>query len=91
MGPGMMMPPGLGRMGRFGPLPAMVALGVGAVVLGVGLWWLLERTFWHKYFPTQMPPPPMQTPPPGSVPPPPPPKDPLPPGDETGEGGAQEP
>ena len=35
MGPGMMMPPGLGRMGRFGPLPAMVALGVGAVVLGI--------------------------------------------------------
>ena len=31
MGPGMMMSPGMGRMGRFGPLPAMVALGVGAV------------------------------------------------------------
>ena len=87
-----MMAPGMGRStGRFGSLPAMVALGVGAVVLGVGLWWLLERTFWHKYFPTQMPPPPMQTPPPGSVPPPPPPKEALPPGDETGEGGAKEP
>ena len=87
----MMMSPGLGRMGRFGSLPAMVALGVAAVVLGVGLWWLLERTFWHKYFPTQMPPPPMRTPPPGSVPPPPPQKEALPPGDETGEGGAKEP
>ena len=86
-GPGMMMAPGMGRsFGRFGPLPAMVALGVGAVVLGVGLWWLLERTFWHKYFPTQTPPPPMKTPS-GAVPPPPPPKAVSP----TAEGGKESP
>jgi hypothetical protein len=32
------------------------------VLLGLGLWGILTRLFWAKYFPTRLPPPPMRIP-----------------------------
>jgi len=38
--------------------PGMLFAAIVMVLLGVGLWWLLNSLFWRKYFPTSAPYPP---------------------------------